>query len=94
MEHVEKLLDMLVGEIGHEDGLYQGRVGLYAALLTHLHGGQSFLDGGGVGLQQVAEGLGHDAHRGVELHLVLQLLEEVEDGLTLVFHQQVPGTGL
>ena len=94
VEHVEELLDVLVGEIGHEDGLYQCRVGLYAALLAHLHCCQSLLNGSSVGLQQVAEGLGHDAHRGVELHLVLQLLEEVEDGLALVFYQEVLRAGL
>ena len=94
VKHVEELLDVLVGEVRHEDWLHQGRVGLYAALLTHLHGGHAFFYRGGVGLQYVSESFGHDTYRGIELHFVLQLLEKVEDSLTLVLHQQVLGTGL
>ena len=82
---VEKFLDVLVGEVGHHDGLDKRRIRLNAALLAQLDGLEAFFDGGCKRLQQIAEFRRHNRYAGVELHLALELFEKVEDAFSVMF---------
>ena len=88
---VEKFLDVLVGEVGHHDRLYERRIRLDAAFLAKFHGLQAFVNRGGIRLQQVAEFRGHNRDARVELHLAFELFEKVENAFAFVLVKQVLG---